>query len=76
MTTFKTTATIESQYQFACKKYLGNATIVSNQTTIGVVTKPNSIGYTAIMLNYLSFANNSGIENDTVSVALDYCITN
>jgi hypothetical protein len=76
MSTFRTTNTIATQYQFACKKYLGNATIVADQTQVGLVTKPNEIGYTAIMMNYLSFAINSEIENDTVSVALDYCITN
>lgn len=76
MSTFRTTNTIATQYQFACKKYLGNATIIGEQTQVGLITKPNEVGYTAIMLNYINFAINNEIENETVSNTLDYCITN
>jgi len=71
---FRTSTTIDSQFQFACKKYLANATIVADQTQVGVVTKPNTQGYVVFMLDYLDFGINQDIDNTDFSIILDYTL--
>ena len=72
---FRSENTIISQYQFCAKKYLANASIASEQTEVGVVTKPLS-GYVVFMLDYLNFAIETEIDNETVGLTLDYSIIN
>jgi hypothetical protein len=74
--TFRTENTIVSQLNFANKRFLANASIVADQTEVGVLTKPNTQGYVVFMLDYLNFAVDNGIENETVEVTLDYVINN
>ena len=73
---FRSEDTIITQLQFAEKAFLANATIISDQTEVGIVTKPNRVGYTAIMLDFLTFAVDVGTDTEAVEVALDYVITN
>lgn len=73
---FRFDETIITQINFANKRFLANASIVGEQTEIGILTKPNNVGYTAIMLDYLNFQESTdNFDNDIDSVILDYVIT-
>jgi len=72
---YRSTATIEAQFNFGSKKFLANTTISANQMEVGVVVKPLD-GYAALMIDYLSFAIDSDVSDSTVDSALDYIIKN
>lgn len=73
---FRFDETIITQINFANNRFLANASIVGEQTEIGILTKPNNVGYTAIMLDYLNFQESTdNFDNDIDSVILDYVIT-
>mgnify|MGYP003404577611 FL=1 len=71
---FRNDATIVTEFNFACKKYLANASIAGQQTTVGVVTKPLN-GYVVFMLEYVDFCIDQDIKNDELGPILDYTIT-
>ncbi len=73
---FRTENTILSQLNFSNQRFLANASIVAEQTEVGVLTKPNNQGYVVFMLDYLNFAVDNGIDNETIEVTLDYVINN
>jgi len=72
---FRTDATIVTQFEFASKKYLANASIAGQQTTVGVVTKPLN-GYVVFLLEYVDFCIDQDIKNEELNPILDYVITN
>ena len=73
---FRSSTTFSSQLTFAEKSFLGNASIVAEQTEVGILVKPNTVGYTAFMLDFLEFAEDTGIEDEVVMVTLDYVLVN
>lgn len=74
MSNFRPTAITDANLAFARRKYLANMSINCAQTTVGVVTKPLN-GYVAIMLENLTFADDTDYETEDTSLELDYVIT-
>jgi hypothetical protein len=73
--TYRSTVTTVSQFSFAQKKFLANASINASQTQVGVVTKPLD-GYVVFMLDFINFAIDTNYEDASVDEMLDYCIKN
>jgi hypothetical protein len=73
---FRTENTIITQLNFCNKTYLANATLVSDQTQIGVVTLPNNQGYVALMLDFLEYSLDTDILEEEDEVILDYTLIN
>jgi len=71
---YRSDSTILTQYNFSKKKYLANASVAAAQTQVGVVTKPLN-GYVVFMLDYLDFAIDTEIDNNSLGLILDYAIT-
>lgn len=72
---FSSTVNITSRLQYAYKRYLSNISIISDQTSKGVVVKPSTQGYNVLFLEYVNFALETEIENDSVEPILDYTLT-
>lgn len=71
---FRNENTIVTQLNFANQLFLANATLISEQTEVGIVTLPNNQGYVALMLDYLNFAVDTDIDDEAEEVILDYVI--
>lgn len=72
---FRNTTIATASLQFARRKFLANASIGAEQSTVGIITKPIN-GYTAIFLDLLAFAENNDIENQCTELSLDNVINN
>jgi hypothetical protein len=73
--TYRSTATTASQFGFAQRKFLANASIGASQTEVGVVTKPLD-GYVVFMLDFINFAIDTNYEDASIDEMLDYSINN
>lgn len=71
---FRNENTIVTQLNFANQLFLANATLISEQTEVGIVTLPNNQGYVALMLDYLNFAVDTEVNDEAEEVILDYVI--
>jgi hypothetical protein len=73
---FRSENTIVTQLNFCNKVYLANASLVSEQTQVGVVTLPNDQGYVALMLDFLEYSLDTDIFDQSDEVILDYTLIN
>jgi len=72
---FSSTINITTRFESACKRYLTNISVVADQHSKGVVIKPSTQGYNVLFLEYVSFALETEIDNNSVEPILDYTLT-